>query len=83
MKPEAKKDPNASGQCLRGCAHHVEIGVPARSAWHDHSTASRIAIEESREWANTGERLVPPRGFPDVVRTRNGLKRRPPEGRLF
>jgi hypothetical protein len=35
-----------------------------------------IAIEELREWAYTGERLVPLTGFPGVVWTRNGRKRR-------
>jgi hypothetical protein len=32
----------AAGQCLCG-AVHVEIGIPARWAWHDHSHASRRA----------------------------------------
>lgn len=31
-----------SGQCLCG-AVELEIGVPARWAWHDHSAASRMA----------------------------------------
>jgi hypothetical protein len=42
-----------------------------------------IAIEELREWAYAGERLVPLKGFPGVVWTRNGRKRRPPEGMRF
>ncbi len=32
----------ATGQCLCGSVR-VEIGVPARWAWHDHSRASRLA----------------------------------------
>jgi hypothetical protein len=32
----------ATGACVCG-AVHVEIGVPARWAWHDHSAASRHA----------------------------------------
>jgi hypothetical protein len=32
----------AQGQCLCGKVH-IEIGIPARWAWHDHSRASRIA----------------------------------------
>jgi hypothetical protein len=31
-----------TGQCLCG-AVHIEIGVPARWAWHDHTRATRIA----------------------------------------
>lgn len=34
--------PSASGECLCG-AVHIEIGVPARWAWHDHSSATRRA----------------------------------------
>lgn len=34
--------PVAAGQCRCG-AVHVEIDVPARWAWHDHSPASRVA----------------------------------------
>lgn len=33
---------SASGQCLCGKVH-LEIGIPARWAWHDHSKASRQA----------------------------------------
>lgn len=33
---------SASGQCLCG-AVHIEIEVPARWAWHDHSAATRRA----------------------------------------
>ncbi|HEV2561266.1 MAG TPA: GFA family protein [Rhizomicrobium sp.] len=32
----------AAGQCLCGKVR-IEIGIPARWAWHDHSRASRIA----------------------------------------
>jgi hypothetical protein len=42
-----------------------------------------IAIEELREWAYTGERLVPLKGFPGVVWTRNGRKKHSPEGTPF
>lgn len=45
-KPEAKlraqAPVRAEGQCLCG-AVAVEIGVPARWTWHDHSAASRRA----------------------------------------
>jgi hypothetical protein len=41
---KTKKPPaaTAAGECLCGGVH-VEIGVPARWAWHDHSHASRRA----------------------------------------
>ena len=32
----------AAGQCLCGKVR-IEIGVPARWAWHDHKRASRVA----------------------------------------
>ena len=38
-KPDAE---TAAGRCACG-AVKVEIGVPARWAWHDHSAASRLA----------------------------------------
>ena len=46
-KPAAEKKPKTiaapvAGQCLCG-AVQIEIGVPARWAWHDHSAASRHA----------------------------------------
>ena len=46
-KPAAEKKPKViaapvAGRCLCG-AVRVEIGVPARWAWHDHSAASRRA----------------------------------------
>lgn len=47
-KPADKREPKkrsattARGRCLCG-AVEVEIGVPARWAWHDHSAASRRA----------------------------------------
>jgi len=34
--------PSVTGQCLCG-AVRIEIGYPARWAWHDHTRASRIA----------------------------------------
>jgi hypothetical protein len=42
--PKKRKPPAAisTGQCLCG-AVQIEINVPARWAWHDHSRASRIA----------------------------------------
>jgi hypothetical protein len=42
-----------------------------------------IAIEELRDWAYTGERLVPLKGFPGVVWERPGGKKRPVSGGLF
>ena len=46
-RPAAEKKPRAPtvpvlGQCLCG-AVEIEIGFPARWAWHDHSAASRLA----------------------------------------
>ena len=41
-KPKKPPAATASGECLCGRVH-VEIGVPARWAWHDHSGASRRA----------------------------------------
>lgn len=40
VRPEP--DGTASGRCLCG-AVEIEIGIPARWAWHDHSAASRRA----------------------------------------
>jgi hypothetical protein len=42
MEPAPKKLLTAAGQCLRGRVR-LEIDVPARWAWHDHSAASRLA----------------------------------------
>jgi hypothetical protein len=42
MKTETKRGPTATAQCLCGRVR-LEIDVPARWAWHDHSTASRLA----------------------------------------
>ena len=42
MKSASKKGPTAAGQCLCGRGR-LEIDVPARWAWHDHSAASRLA----------------------------------------
>jgi hypothetical protein len=42
MKPAPKKLLTAAGQCLCGRVR-LEIDVPARWAWHDHSAASRLA----------------------------------------
>jgi hypothetical protein len=44
MRAQGKKSPEecAEGQCLCG-AVRLEIDVPARWAWHDHSPASRRA----------------------------------------
>ena len=39
---KAENTASAIGQCLCG-AVQIEIGVPARWAWHDHSSASRRA----------------------------------------
>ena len=41
-KARAVPTDTASGECLCG-AVHFEIGVPARWAWHDHSSATRRA----------------------------------------
>jgi hypothetical protein len=41
-KPKAASASVARGQCLCG-AVEIEIGVPARWAWHDHSATSRRA----------------------------------------
>ena len=43
-EPKKRKAPAgiAAGKCLCGKVQ-IEIGVPARWAWHDHSRASRIA----------------------------------------
>ena len=151
---------SAKGACLCG-AVEVEISVPARWAWHDHSRASRLAhgaayatyvgayksrfrvtrgakaiarfvedetgnarsfcsrcgsplayerarakdmvnvpralfatrtgreplyhirIEELQEWAYTGEKLVPLKGFPGVVWERPKRKKRPARDVLF
>ena len=152
-KPKKPPAATAAGECLCGRVH-IEIGVPARWAWHDHSRASRrahgaayatyvgcwrsrfritkgeslvtrfedkttktargfclrcgtplfyerahspqmvnvpralfetrtgrepryhIDIEQAPEWAYRGEKLVPLKGFPDVVWERPGSKRR-------
>ena len=42
MKMPRKEPGIAAGRCACG-AVEVEIGVPARWAWHDHSAASRLA----------------------------------------
>jgi hypothetical protein len=42
MKPASKKLLTAACQCLCGRVR-LEIDVPARWAWHDHSAASRLA----------------------------------------
>jgi hypothetical protein len=42
MKPRSKSSLTAAGQCLCGRVR-LEIDVPARWAWHDHSAASRLA----------------------------------------
>ena len=41
-KDELERSDSVAGQCLCG-AVHIEIGFPARWAWHDHTRASRIA----------------------------------------
>jgi hypothetical protein len=41
-KIREKRAMTAEGSCLCG-AVKIEIGVPARWAWHDHSKASRVA----------------------------------------
>ena len=41
-KPRAGSEASAVGQCLCG-AVEIEIGTPARWAWHDHSGATRRA----------------------------------------
>jgi hypothetical protein len=41
-KTRNASEPAVAGQCLCG-AVHLEIGVPARWAWHDHSSATRRA----------------------------------------
>ena len=41
-KPKKAPAATAAGECLCGRVH-IEIGVPARWAWHDHSRASRRA----------------------------------------
>jgi hypothetical protein len=41
-KPKPPSEETAQGQCLCG-AVRIEIGVPARWAWHDHGEASRRA----------------------------------------
>jgi hypothetical protein len=41
-RPEKPSPETARGECLCG-AVRIEIGVPARWAWHDHSEASRRA----------------------------------------
>jgi hypothetical protein len=63
-KPRDPSLPTAKGRCVCG-AVHVEIGVPARWAWHDHSVASRLAqgaayatyvgCYKSRFWVTKGE----------------------------
>ncbi len=42
MKRKAEEVDQVAGECLCG-AVHLEIGFPARWAWHDHSAASRRA----------------------------------------
>jgi hypothetical protein len=162
-KARAKPTPfakSAKGACLCG-AVEIEISVPARSAWHDHGRASRLAhgaayatyvgayksrfrvtrgaktiarfveeetgnarsfcarcgtplayerarakdminvpralfaartgreplyhirIEELQEWAYTGEKLVPLKGFPGVVWERAKRKKRAARDPLF
>jgi hypothetical protein len=39
---ESERSDCVTGQCLCGLVH-IEIDVPARWAWHDHTRASRIA----------------------------------------
>jgi hypothetical protein len=39
---EFQRHPSVAGQCLCG-AVRIEIGFPARWAWHDHTRATRIA----------------------------------------
>jgi hypothetical protein len=39
-KPKKAPAATAAGECLCGGVH-IEIGVPARWAWHDHSRATR------------------------------------------
>ena len=41
-KQESERSDSVTGQCLCG-AVQIEIGFPARWAWHDHTRASRIA----------------------------------------
>jgi hypothetical protein len=41
-KPKPDDPTNIAGACLCG-AVRLEIGVPARWAWHDHTRASRLA----------------------------------------
>jgi hypothetical protein len=41
-KPRPDPEASAVGQCLCG-AVEIEIGTPARWAWHDHSSATRRA----------------------------------------
>jgi len=41
-KPKKAPAATAAGECLCGRVH-IEVGVPARWAWHDHSRASRRA----------------------------------------
>ncbi|MGE0045731.1 MAG: GFA family protein [Hyphomonadaceae bacterium] len=152
-KPKKERGLVALGRCLCGKVT-IEIGVPARWAWHDHSAASRrahgaayatyvgswrsrfrvvegekhiarymepetkntrsfckscgapvayerarapqmvnvpralfatrtgreplyhLAIEEMQDWAYTGQRLVPLKGFPGVV-WESGKRKRP------
>jgi hypothetical protein len=42
-----------------------------------------IAIEELRDWAYTGEPLVPLKGFPGVVWQRSKKKKQPERGGMF
>ncbi len=59
--------PTAKGRCVCG-AVHIEIGVPARWAWHDHAAASRLAqgaayatylgCYKSRFWVTKGEAAI-------------------------
>ena len=75
-------NPAVEAECLCG-AVRMEMDFPARWAWHDHSAASHIAVEETPEWAYLGESLVPLKGFPGVVWERSRRKKQPHFSGLF
>jgi hypothetical protein len=66
-KTRAAPTETASGECLCG-AVQFEIGIPARWAWHDHSSASRrahgaayatyVGCWRSRFWVTKGQKTL-------------------------
>jgi hypothetical protein len=64
----------------RKCSPHM-VNIPRAlfSGRTGREPRYHVAIEELQEWAYTGNRLVPLRGYPDVIWERPKSRRRPSE----